>query len=144
MVEFKIYAKIVDYNITKSILIQSYDSINVSYIYPIVFYEDFTKNRKLLIYYEDLIKNPAIYIQQIADILYVDSSNFINRLEEHQHKSLNAHPTNIKNETKGKKDLHYIYKLGKEKSLEWDNMFKQRYPELYYTYLVRYEGYPDE
>ncbi len=133
-----------DYDIYKAILPQSRDRINPSYVHPILFHEDFTPNRKLLIYYEDLIQNPQLYIWQISELLNVNSAHFLDNLEYHQQISLNIHPTGNKNETQGKKELHYIYKLGREKSIEWDNMFKQRYPELYYTYLVRYEGYPDE
>lgn len=132
------------YNIYKAILIQPEDDLNISYIHPIIFYQAFTKNRKLLLYYEDLMKDPNKYIWQIADLLNVDPTDFLKNIEKHKRISHNNHPTNSKNETRGEKEFHYIYELGKEKAEEWDNMFKQRYPELYYTYLVRYEGYPDE
>lgn len=106
---------------------------------------DFDKwqGEKLLIYYEDFILNPEKELKRSLDFLGQDESkleNFVSNFEFYKNKGITVYTNGNKNKsiTEGNTTIYHSKKINKEERIQWDTVVKNRVPNLYDKYLIKY------
>ena len=103
-------------------------------------YHNWPEDRKLLIYYEDFLQLPEQTLYRLADFFQTGHELiplFLQDFEMHRQNGIAIYEhTSV---THGK-DLHYhSSRISKEKRLELDTLCEAADPEMFRTYLIRYQ-----
>ncbi len=115
------------------------------YIKVLSRFDQWDKDRKLLIYYEDLIKYPIENIKTICQFLDIDMSTLDDFVENFDLVKQNAIKSYCKGHgspnsyTKGDHALFHIKHLTEIQRQRWDAYFETNHNQLYNTYLTRYK-----
>ena len=116
------------------------------YIDNLQAYDNFSGS-KLLVYYEDLLSQPESAIPKIAQFLNFDpvtTEAFLSNLDHHKQQSLSLFKSGgHSSETEGdtmKASYHADMHISTEQKSAFDFFYMEKYPELFKTYLARYES----
>jgi len=114
------------------------------YIRNIQSFDEFS-GEKTVLYYEDILSDPTSQIPKLCEFLNFPREqylSFLDNLTEHSKKSVNAYtatthesetklnPTNFK--------FHSAKNLTPAQQLEFDQYYREHYPELFEKYLSKY------
>ncbi len=114
------------------------------YIDALKIYDNWDKDKRLLLYYEDLMNDPFYVYNQIANFFGEGKEtieNFINEEAEHKANGIWLYSRyEMFSASKGT-DIHFhAKKLTPEQIYELDSLCKNLYPEIFDLYLRRYES----
>lgn len=113
-------------------------------------FDNWPKERRLLIYYEDLMTKPKEEFSIFINFLGIPDTrlnSFINNLQQHQQnvidlynrEHIKRHLPGIGSRSEGKDLLFHSKKVPNEILMQMDEIAKARAPDLYQKYLKRFE-----
>ena len=133
----------------------SNDPLQLSFFSNLQHFDEWPEKRKILIYYEDLLQFPKRELGRFIRFLnapWTRYNNFIKDIEKHKQKTINLYnqgaiKRKIKtpgSQSEGKDFLYHSKKVPQEYLHQMDFLAKERAPNLYDKYLLRYKTKPND
>lgn len=111
-----------------------------NYMKPLEKFDSFN-GEKELVRYEDLINNTSAVIEQVSDLFGFEEDDirqFTQNLDTHVDASLSMYDSQHGSYTGGEKANYHAKKISDQERQRWDELFRERSPEIYDKYLDRY------